>query len=39
MISYNSGEYLAQRHGINGNDDVLKRLTEATALFANGADE
>lgn len=39
MISYNTGEYLAQRHGINGKDDVLKRLTEATALFANGAGE
>ena len=39
MISYNTGEYLAQRHGIKGKDDVLRRLTDATAKFAKSASE
>ncbi|OWW20635.1 DUF302 domain-containing protein [Noviherbaspirillum denitrificans] len=37
MVSYNAGEYMAQRHGIKGKDDVLKRITDATATFVNGA--
>lgn len=39
MLSYNTGEYLAQRHGIKGKDDVLKRITDATATFAKKAAE
>lgn len=39
MLSYNTGEYLAQRHGIKGKDEVLKRLTDATAKFAKSASE
>lgn len=39
MLSYNTGEYLAQRHGIKGKDEVLKRITDATAKFAKGASE
>jgi len=34
MLAYNTGEYLAQRHGVMGKDDVLKRITDATASFA-----
>lgn len=37
MLSYNTGEYLAQRHGINGKEEVLKRITDATATFAKKA--
>lgn len=39
MLSYNTGEYLAQRHGIAGQDEVLKRITDATASFAKAATE
>ena len=38
-LTYNTGEYLAQRHGIQGHDDVLKRLTDVTAAFARTATE
>ena len=38
-LTYNTGEYLAQRHGIKGKDDVLKRLTDITATFAKAAVE
>jgi uncharacterized protein (DUF302 family) len=37
MISYNTGEYMAQRHGVKGKDDVLKRISDVTASFANTA--
>lgn len=39
MLSYNTGELLAQRHGIKGKDEVLKRITNATASFAKLATE
>lgn len=29
-LSCNTGEYVKDRHSINGNDDVLERLTEVT---------
>ena len=38
-LAYNTGEYLAHRHGITGKDDVLKRLTDVTAAFAKAAVE
>lgn len=38
-LTYNSGEYLAQRHGLQGRDDVLKRLTSLIDKFARGAAE
>ncbi len=38
-LTYNTGEYLAQRHGINGKDDLMKQLTEFAASFAKNAVE
>lgn len=29
-VTYNTGEYLKDRHPIKGNDDVLKRMTDVT---------
>jgi len=29
-VTYNTGEYLRDRHPIKGNDDVLKRMTDVT---------
>lgn len=37
MLAYNTGEYLAQRHGIKDKDDVLKRITDATSSFTKPA--
>ena len=30
-LTYNTGEYLAQRHGVTGRDDFMKRVTDFTA--------
>ena len=38
-LTYNTGEYLAQRHGIKGEDDLMKRLTDFAAAFAKNAVE
>jgi uncharacterized protein (DUF302 family) len=38
-LTYNTGEYLAQRHDVKGKEDVLKRLTDITAAFAKSAAE
>jgi len=38
-LTYNSGEYLKDRHGISGKDDVLKRVTEVTQSLAKKAIE
>lgn len=38
-LTYNTGEYLAQRHDLKGKDEVLKRLTDITASFAKSAVE
>lgn len=39
MLTYNTGEYLAQRHGVTGKDDLFKRVTDATASFVKNAAE
>lgn len=36
-LTYNTGEYLRDRHAISGKDDLLKRLTEATQALAKKA--
>jgi uncharacterized protein (DUF302 family) len=36
-LTFNTGEYLRDRHSISGKDDVLKRLTEATQSLAQKA--
>ena len=38
-LTYNTGEYLKDRHAIVGKDDVLKRLTQATESLAKKAVE
>jgi uncharacterized protein (DUF302 family) len=38
-LTYNSGEYLRDRHAISGKDDLLKRLTEVTQALAKKAVE
>ena len=38
-LTYNSGEYLKDRHAISGKDDLLKRLTEVTQSLAKKAVE
>jgi uncharacterized protein (DUF302 family) len=38
-LTYNSGEYLKDRHAISGKDDLLKRLTEVTQSLAKRAVE
>jgi uncharacterized protein (DUF302 family) len=39
MLSYNTGDHLAQRHALTGKEDALKRITDATASFAKSAGE
>lgn len=36
-LAYDTGEYLAQRHGVQGRDEVLKRITDVTAALARSA--
>ncbi len=36
-LTYNTGEYLRDRHAISGKDDLLKRLTDATQALAKKA--
>ena len=36
-LTYNTGEYLKERHMIGGKDDLLKRLTEVTQSLASKA--
>ena len=36
-LTYNTGEYLKDRHSISGKDDLLKLLTEVTQSFAQQA--
>ena len=36
-LAYNTGEYLRERHGVAGQDTLLKRLTEVTAALAKKA--
>lgn len=36
-LTYNTGEYLKDRHAISGKDDLLKRLTEVTHSLARKA--
>lgn len=38
-LTYNTGEYLKERHAISGKDDLLKRLTEVTQSLAKKAVE
>jgi uncharacterized protein (DUF302 family) len=38
-LTYNTGEYLKDRHAIVGQDDLLKRLTQATEALAKKAAE
>jgi uncharacterized protein (DUF302 family) len=38
-LTYNTGEYLLQRHGVTGKDELAKRLTEFTAGLAKAATE
>ena len=38
-LTYNTGEYLAQRHGVTGRDDFMKRVTDFTAGLAKSATE
>jgi uncharacterized protein (DUF302 family) len=38
-LTYNTGEYLKERHGVSGKDELLKRLTDATAALAKQAAE
>ena len=38
-LTYNTGEYLKDRHAINGKDELLKRLTEVTQSLAKRAAE
>jgi uncharacterized protein (DUF302 family) len=38
-LTYNTGEYLRDRHAISGKDDLLKRLTEVTQSLAKKAVE
>jgi uncharacterized protein (DUF302 family) len=38
-LTYNTGEYLGQRHELKGKEGVLKRLTDITAAFAKSAAE
>lgn len=38
-LAYQTGEYLAERHGIKGKDGVLQRLTAIAARFAKAATE
>ncbi len=38
-LTYNTGEYLKDRHSIGGKDDLLKRLTEVTQALAKRAAE
>jgi uncharacterized protein (DUF302 family) len=38
-ITYNTSEYLKDRHRIKGHDDVLKRMTDVTESLVNGAAE
>ena len=36
-FSYNTGEFLRERHGVKAKDDVLKRLTDVTESLASKA--
>lgn len=38
-VSYNTGEYLKDRHAIKGRDEFLRRLTELSESFATKARE
>ena len=38
-VTYNTGEYLRDRHTIKSNDDVLKRITDVTESFVKKAVE
>jgi uncharacterized protein (DUF302 family) len=38
-VTYNTGEYLKERHPIKGNEDVLKRMTDVTAALVKRAVE
>ena len=38
-VTYNTGEYLKDRHPIKGNDDVLKRMTDVTESLVKRAVE
>ncbi|MBS0467831.1 MAG: DUF302 domain-containing protein [Proteobacteria bacterium] len=38
-LTYNTGEYLMQRHKVAGRDDLAKRLSEFTAGLAKSATE
>lgn len=38
-LTYNTGEYLMQRHGVVGKEDLAKRLSEFTATLAKSATE
>ena len=38
-LTYNSGEYLKERHAVSGKDDLLKRLTAVTQSLAKKATE
>ena len=36
-LTFNTGEYLKERHSINGKDDVLKLVTQVTQMLAQQA--
>ena len=38
-VTYNTGEYLKDRHAIKGKDDFIKRLTDVTESFVKKAVE
>jgi uncharacterized protein (DUF302 family) len=38
-VTYNAGEYLKERHPIEGHDDVLKRMTDVTESLVKRAVE
>jgi uncharacterized protein (DUF302 family) len=38
-LTYNTGEYLKDRHAISGQDDLLKRVTDLTQSLAKKAVE